>query len=65
MEILSSMYPLSVSVQIAFSQEHLEDSWKLAKFVYVQKMTKYSDLGARFKPLVIESTGRWHPYSFD
>jgi hypothetical protein len=32
---------------------------------YEQKMAKYPDLGARFKPLVIESTGGWHPYSFD
>ena len=26
-------------------------------------MTKYPDLGSRFKPLVVESTGGWHPYS--
>jgi hypothetical protein len=32
---------------------------------YEQKMTKYPDLGARFKPLVVESSGGWHPYSFD
>ena len=27
-------------------------------------MTKYPDLGTRFKPLVVESTGGWHPSSF-
>jgi hypothetical protein len=32
---------------------------------YVEKMKKYPDLGPRFKPLVIESTGGWHNYSFD
>ena len=36
-----------------------------SKIRYVQKMAKYPDLGTRFKPLVIESTGGWHPYSFD
>jgi hypothetical protein len=28
-------------------------------------MKKYPDLGFRFKPLVIESTGGWHAYSFE
>ena len=30
---------------------------------YQSKMSKYPDLGFRFKPLVLESTGGWHPYS--
>ena len=32
---------------------------------YEEKVEKYPELGARFKPLVIESTGGWHAYSFD
>ena len=36
-----------------------------SKIRYDTKMAKYPDLGSRFKPLVIESTGGWHPYSFD
>ena len=28
------------------------------------KMLKYPDLKSRFKPLVVESTGGWHPFSF-
>jgi hypothetical protein len=28
-------------------------------------MNKYPDLGPKFKPLVIESTGRWHSYSMN
>jgi hypothetical protein len=32
---------------------------------YVEKMKKYPDLGPRFKPLVIESSGGWHKYSLD
>jgi hypothetical protein len=28
-------------------------------------MKKYPDLGPKFKPLVIESTGGWHGYSMD
>jgi hypothetical protein len=32
---------------------------------YEQKLAKYPDLGRRFKPLVVESTGGWHPYSFN
>jgi hypothetical protein len=35
------------------------------EFRYVEKMKKYPDLGPRFKPLVIESIGGWHNYSFD
>ena len=35
-----------------------------SKIRYDQKMAKYPELGARFKPLVIESTGGWHPFSF-
>ena len=31
---------------------------------YQAKKTKYPDLGFRFKPLILESTGGWHPYSF-
>jgi hypothetical protein len=27
-------------------------------------MKKYPDLGALFKPSVLESTGGWHAYSF-
>lgn len=36
-----------------------------SKIRYDAKMKKYPDLGYRFKPLVIESTGGWHMYSFD
>jgi hypothetical protein len=32
---------------------------------YSEKMKKYPDLGPKFKPLVIESTGGWHGYSMD
>jgi hypothetical protein len=32
---------------------------------YLEKMKKYPDLGPKFKPLVIESTGGWHNYSMD
>ena len=32
---------------------------------YKAKMKKYPDLGSRFKPLVLESTGGWHAYSFE
>ena len=35
-----------------------------SKIRYDFKMTKYPDLGTRFKPLVLESTGGWHPSSF-
>jgi hypothetical protein len=28
-------------------------------------MKKFPDLGPRFKPLVVESTGGWHRYSMD
>ena len=35
------------------------------KIRYKHKMDKYPELGSRFKPLVLESTGGWHPYSFD
>jgi hypothetical protein len=28
-------------------------------------MKKYPDLGPRFKPLVIESSGGWHNFSLD
>jgi hypothetical protein len=31
---------------------------------YQAKKSKYPDLGSRFKPLILESTGGWHPYSF-
>ena len=31
---------------------------------YNEKMLKYPDLKSRFKPLVVESTGCWHPFSF-
>jgi hypothetical protein len=33
---------------------------KGADIRYVEKMKKYPDLGPRFKPLVIESSGGWH-----
>jgi hypothetical protein len=36
-----------------------------SKIRYVEKMRKYPELGSRFKPLVVESTGEWHQYSFD
>ena len=32
---------------------------------YDAKMKKYPDLGPRFKPLILESTGGWHRYSFN
>ena len=32
---------------------------------YVAKMKKYPDLGPRFKPLILESTGGWHKLSFN
>jgi hypothetical protein len=32
---------------------------------YLEKRKKYPDLGPKFKPLVIESTGGWHNYSMD
>jgi hypothetical protein len=32
---------------------------------YDAKMKKYPDLGPRFKPLVLESTGGWHKLSFN
>jgi hypothetical protein len=32
---------------------------------YLEKMEKYPDVGPKFKPLVIESTGGWHNYSMD
>ena len=31
------------------------------KIRYKQKMDKYPEWGSRFKPLVFESTGGWHP----
>jgi hypothetical protein len=34
-------------------------------FSYLEKMKKYPDLGPKFKPLVIESTGGCHGYSMD
>lgn len=36
-----------------------------AEIRYSMKMKKYPDLGPRFKPLVVESTGGWHRYSMD
>jgi hypothetical protein len=27
---------------------------------FIEKMKKYPDLGARFKPLLVESTGKWY-----
>jgi dethiobiotin synthetase len=33
-----------------------------SKIRYDVKMAKYPELGHRFKPLVVESTGGWHPY---
>lgn len=35
-----------------------------SKIRYDEKMRKYPELQNRFKPLVIESTGGWHAYSF-
>ncbi len=34
------------------------------KIRYESKVAKYPDLGRKFKPLVIECTGGWHPQSF-
>ena len=36
-----------------------------AEIRYSMKSKKYPDLGPRFKPLVVESTGGWHRYSMD
>jgi len=32
---------------------------------YDKKIKKYPQLGSNFKPLILESTGGWHPYSFN
>lgn len=36
-----------------------------SKIRYCEKMKKYPELGFRFKPLILESTGGWNAYSFD
>jgi hypothetical protein len=36
-----------------------------ANIRYLEKMKKYPDLGPKFKPLVIKSTGGYHAYSMD
>lgn len=36
-----------------------------SKIRFVEKKTKYADLGERMKLLVVENTGGWHPYSID
>jgi hypothetical protein len=38
--------------------------WK-SKTEIKKIVKKYPDLGPRFKPLVIESSGGWHNYSID
>ena len=58
--------PSLISVIHTVAQSYLERAAKGqlegSKIRYEQKMTKYPDLGSRFKPLVAESTGGWHPY---
>ena len=46
---------------IRASKGQLEGS----KIRYEQKMAKYPELGARFKPMVIKSTEGWNAYSFN
>jgi hypothetical protein len=36
-----------------------------SKIRFEEKQKKYRELGPRLKPLVIESTGGWHPFSYD
>jgi hypothetical protein len=36
-----------------------------SKIRYNEKMKKYADLGNKMKPLILESTGGWHAYSFE
>ena len=49
------------SYAIRASKGQLEGS----KIRYEQKMMKYPDLGSRFKPMVMESTGGWNAFSFN
>ena len=60
---------LDVSITHTLAQSHLQRaaSGQLegSKIRYEQKITKYLDLGSSFKPLVLESTGGWHPSSFN
>jgi hypothetical protein len=55
---------LDVSVINITCKSHLAKASKGllmgADIRYVEKMKKYPDLGPRFKPLVIESSGGWH-----
>ncbi len=36
-----------------------------SKIRYTQKKRKYEDLGHKMKPLVVQCTGGWNPYSLD
>ncbi len=36
-----------------------------SRYRFDSKKRKYPDLGNKFKPLVLESSGGWHPYSMD
>jgi hypothetical protein len=36
-----------------------------SEIIYEAKISKYPELGRRFKPLVVEATGGRHRYSFD
>ena len=45
---------------IRSSKGQLEGS----KIRYIEKMVKYSDLGSRMRPLIVEHTGGWHPFSY-
>jgi hypothetical protein len=60
---------LDVSVINITAKSYLSKSAKGqlcgADIRYLDKMKKYPDLGPRFKPLVIESTGGWHKYSLE
>ena len=60
---------LDVSVINILAPSHIERAnvGPLAgsKIRFDAKKQKYPDLGPRFKPLVLECTGGWHPYSMD
>jgi hypothetical protein len=60
---------LDVSVINITVKRHIHKSSKGhlcgANIRYLENMKKYPDLGPKFKPLVIESTGGWHGYSMD
>ncbi len=58
---VSVINPCATSYINRASQGILEAS----KIRYDQKTAKYCDLGPKMKPLVVEATGGWHPYSFN